>query len=247
MNIILSGACGRMGHEVARAAASQGIRILCGVDQKEEAYDSFPVFHDFSCVQPENGSVIIDFSLPSFLSEVLAFAKENHIPIVLATTGYTEEQIDCIRAASAEIPVFRSANMSLGVHVLKVLSRMAANLLPEFDIEIIEKHHNQKADAPSGTAIMLYDAVAGKDHFPVYDRHDQKQKRRKNEIGMLSVRGGTVSGEHEVGFYGNGESILIIHTAQNRSIFAEGALKAAAFLSGQTVCREYCMDDLFSI
>lgn len=247
MNIILSGACGRMGREVAAAAMREHVSILCGVDKTAETYGSFPVYPDFAQVQPAADSVVIDFSKASALEEVLAFCVSNHLPLVLATTGYTDAQLQAIAEAAKVIPVFRSANMSLGIHVLRLLSRQAAKLLPGFDIEIVEKHHNQKADAPSGTAIMLYDAVASADNYPVYDRHEVRRKRDPKEIGMSSVRGGTVPGEHEVGFYGSAETVLLTHTAQSRSIFAEGALKAAAFIASQKPCREYTMDDMIHL
>lgn len=242
LKILLSGACGRMGHQVAGLAEENGAVITAGVDVHANAYASFPVFPAFSQVT-ENADVIVDFSRPEGLSALLAFAREKKMPLVLAATGYNETDLAAIRDAAGEIAVFRSANMSLGVYVLKALSEKAAQLLPGFDIEIVEKHHNQKADAPSGTALMLYDAVKNPHSLPVYGRHTRTEKREAREIGLHAVRGGSVAGEHEVGFYGQGETVLLSHFAQDRSIFARGALRAARFIASQQP-GEYSMDDL---
>ncbi len=229
LNIILSGACGRMGRQVAQYAADLGIRIVAGVDVAAESYAAFPVYPTFAlCL--EKAEAMIDFSRPENLPALLAFATENKLPLVLATTGYHEAEDALIHQAAKSIAIFRSANLSLGVQVLKVLAHQAASLLPGFDIEIVEKHHNQKIDAPSGTAITLYQAVANADSVPVYGRHSRTERREKREIGLHAVRGGTVPGEHEVGFYGAGETLLLTHTAQDRSIFAQGALRAARYL-----------------
>ena len=152
----------------------------------------------------------------------------------MCATGYTERELELIEEAAKQIPVLRSANMSLGVNVLCELVRMAAKTLEGFDIEIVEKHHRMKADSPSGTAVMLYEAAQkekGSETEPVYGRYGRTQKRTDAEIGIHAVRGGTVTGEHEVGFYGNGEQILLTHRAENRALFAQGALKAARFLA----------------
>jgi len=242
LKILLSGACGRMGRQVANLAEDEQAVIACGVDVHVEQWSDFPVYPSFSLVQ-EEADVIVDFSRPESLSALLDYAKAHHLPVVLASTGYNEEDLAAIRKAAKEIPIFRSANLSLGVYVLKTLAHQAAQLLPGFDIEIIEKHHNQKIDAPSGTALMLYDAVSNPDTVPVFGRNGRTQKREKQEIGLHAIRGGTVPGEHEVGFYGPSEVVTLSHSAQDRSIFARGALRAARFVAKQQP-GEYSMDDL---
>lgn len=232
LKILLSGACGRMGRQVAALAAENGAVIVAGVDVHPDATCAFPVYPSFSMVQ-EEADAIIDFSRPEGLPALLEYALSHHLPAVLAATGYQEKELKLIGAAAKEIAIFRSANMSLGVYVLQSLARQAARLLPDFDIEIVEKHHNQKVDAPSGTALMLYDAVKNAQSQPVFGRHTRTEKREKPEIGIHAVRGGTVPGEHEVGFYGPCETVLLTHSAQDRSIFARGALKAAAFVATQ--------------
>ena len=248
MNIILSGASGRMGRQVSAVCAAEGIPVRFGVDLKTEPYASFPIYSDFKSQRAESGDVVIDFSLPGSLKSLLDFCVPSSTPLVIATTGYSAEDEESIIKASRQIAVFRSANMSLGVHVLKLLSQRAAAMLEGFDVEIVEKHHNQKLDAPSGTAVMLYDAVKKPDSVPMFDRTPFHRRRDPREIGISSVRGGTVPGEHEVGFYGAGEKILITHSAQDRSIFASGAVRAAAFLD-EVRSRPgiYTMDDMIQL
>ena len=242
LKILLSGACGRMGRQVANLAEEEQAVISCGVDVHVEQWNDFPVYPSFSMVT-EEADAIVDFSRPESLPALLDYAKAHRLPVVLASTGYNEEDLAAISEAAKEIPIFRSANLSLGVYVLKTLAHQAARLLPGFDIEIIEKHHNQKIDAPSGTALMLYDAVSNPDTVPVFGRNGRTQKREKQEIGLHAIRGGTVPGEHEVGFYGPSEVLTLSHSAQDRSIFARGALRAARFIAKQTP-GEYSMDDL---
>lgn len=232
LKILLSGACGRMGRQVSALAEENGAMIAAGVDVHPDPSVSFPVYPAFSMVQ-KTADVIIDFSRPEGLPALLEYALSHHIPAVLAATGYQERELALIADAAREIPIFRSANLSLGVYVLGALARQAARLLPDFDIEIVEKHHNQKADAPSGTALMLYDAVKNAESQPVFGRNSRTEKREKQEIGIHAVRGGTIPGEHEVGFYGPCEAVLLSHSAQDRSIFARGALKAAHFILRQ--------------
>ena len=244
LKILLSGACGRMGRQVAALAQESGAQISAGVDVLARQDSAFPVYPSFSLVPEDTGAdVIVDFTRPENLSALLAYAKARRLPVMLAATGYNEADLAAIRDAALEIAVFRSANLSIGVYVLRALAAQAAQLLPDFDIEIVEKHHNQKIDAPSGTALMLYDAVSNPQSVPVFGRNGRTQKREKNEIGLHAVRGGTVAGEHEVGFYGPGETVLLTHSAQDRSIFARGALRAAAFIAQQQP-GEYSMDDL---
>lgn len=218
-----------MGRQVAARAEEYNAQIVCGVDVHVDDGMPFPVYPSFSMVE-EKADVIVDFSRPEGLGGLLEYALKNKTPVLLAATGYNEQDLQCIEQAARAIPVFRTANLSLGVYVLKTLSAQAARLLKDYDIEIVEKHHNQKLDAPSGTALMLYEAVKKEESQPVFGRHTRTEKRQRQEIGMHAIRGGTVAGEHEVGFYGPGETMTLTHTAQDRSIFAAGALRAAHFI-----------------
>ena len=247
MKLILGGALGRMGREVALAAKDAGMEIACGVDVAYTGQPmDFPVVTDFDKVTIP-GDVLVDFSRPAGLPELLSLAKRTGMPVVLCTTGYTDQELAEIDKASQEIAVFRSANMSLGINLLRRLAAIAAKTLGEdFDIEIIERHHRMKADAPSGTALMLYDAVekeAGSLKEPVYGRYGRTAQRKQSEIGLHAVRGGTVTGEHEVCFLGEGEEILLTHRAENRSLFARGAVKAARFLKDKPAGK-YDMQDV---
>ena len=230
---LLVGSGGRMGAFVASSALKDGeIEIIAGVDKFNNG-QSFPVYQSFAEVNREV-DVIIDFSNPAVLDDMLSFALEKNVPVVIATTGYSPEQTEKIKAAAEKIPVFFSFNMSLGVNLICSLAKKAAAILGDgFDIEIVEKHHNQKIDAPSGTAIMLANAVnsefADKKIYE-YDRHSKRQKRSKNEIGIHSVRGGTIVGEHDVIFAGHDEVITVSHSAYSREVFAVGAVRAAKFL-----------------
>ena len=233
--IILSGCSGKMGRVVANIVDGRDdCEIIAGVDiHPIEA--AFPVFSSID--ECPAADVIIDFSHPSFIIPLLNYAKKTKTPAVICTTGLADEQLAAVNAAAQEIPVFFSANMSLGVNLMAELCKKAAALLgADFDVEIIEKHHNQKIDAPSGTALMLADAVASALPHPSlyeYDRHSRRQKRDKNEIGIHAVRGGTIVGEHEVIFAGRDEVLTISHSAASKEIFAVGAVNAAVFLAEQ--------------
>ena len=233
--IIISGCNGRMGRVVESICeADPDVSVVAGFDVSLESR-AFPVF-----VSPANftgeADAVIDFSSPAALDGLLAFALERKVPLVLATTGYSDEQLAQINEASKRIPIFRSANMSLGINVLLELVKKAAAVLGDsYDIEIVEKHHNRKVDAPSGTALMIADAAASALNFKpeyVYERHSVRQSRDKKEIGISAVRGGTIVGIHEIMFAGRDEIIEIKHTAMSREIFANGAVKAAKFLAG---------------
>lgn len=244
-DLILSGASGRMGHEVTAAARQQGLKILFSVDRTVAGDLPFPVYPSFhECPASAPDAILIDFSLADHLKDVLSYACRSGIPCVLGATGYTPEQLADIEQAARIIPIFRSGNLSVGVYALKKAAAYVTALLPGWDIEIVEKHHNRKKDAPSGTAMILYEAVSGEKSVPVYGRGPGNGPRQAGEIGISAVRGGTVPGEHEVGFYGAGESVLLTHSAQDRSIFAFGALTAARFLADQAPGM-YGMDDLF--
>ncbi len=249
INVILIGCCGRMGTAVTAAAKnSDNIKIVAGVDVYDSGDRVYPVYGNVADVN-ENADVIIDFSNPSSLGSVLAYSLKNNVPAVLCATGYSGEDIAAIRGASEQVAMFRSGNMSLGINVLSKLAKAAAEILGgSFDVEIVEAHHGNKLDAPSGTAIMLEQAVAeGLSYEPdvVYDRHDRIAKRPKNEIGMHSIRGGTIVGEHEIIFAGNDEIVKLSHTAMSRNIFADGALRAAAYLAGKAPGM-YDMGDVIS-
>lgn len=236
MKIILSGCNGKMGQVIARTVAERdGCEIVAGLDRVADSTGAFPVFATADIDIPAD--IIIDFSHPAMLQTVLTLAEGRHLPVIIATTGLSDEQLAAVRALSEKVPVFFSANMSIGVNLLSALVEKAAKVLGnDFDIEIVEKHHNQKVDAPSGTALMLADAAkAGLSFEPhyVYDRHSMRQKREKTEIGISSVRAGTIVGEHEVIFGGRDEVITLSHLAMSKEIFAVGALNAAAFLVGK--------------
>lgn len=247
INILMSGCNGRMGQVISSAVNERDdVRIICGVDTYDGTKNNYPVYPDFVNIG-EKVDVIIDFSNPSALEGLLDYAVKNNVPSVLCTTGYSEAQIEAINSAAEKIAVFRSGNMSLGINLLIEISKMAAKVFgSDFDIEIVEKHHNKKIDAPSGTALMIADEISTVlDSEPeyVYDRHSVRKKRDNNEIGISSVRGGTIVGEHEVIFAGDNEVVTITHQAQSRSLFAIGALNAAVFLFDKSA-GNYNMSDL---
>ena len=247
VKIAVTGACGRMGRVIAALVNERGdCEIIAGIDKLGEEYGGFSVYKSVFDL-PEKPDVIIDFSHPSALSDLLSYCKMNNVPAVIATTGYSDEERAQITAASAQIPVFFTFNMSLGINLLAELAKKAAQILgDQFDIEIVEKHHNRKMDAPSGTAIMLAEAIneelQNSKHF-VYDRHSVRKPRGKDEIGMHAVRGGTIVGEHDIIFAGHDEVITLSHSAQSREVFAAGAVNAAVFLSGKPAGM-YNMSDL---
>ncbi len=248
INVILCGAGGKMGGFVAEACKNdKDIKIVAGVDRVNSG-QLFPVFGDFSKVNIK-ADVIIDFSHPALLDGILEYAMNNNTAVVLATTGYSDSEILKIKEASAKIPVFFTFNMSLGVNLICSLAKKAAAILGnDFDIEIIEKHHNQKIDAPSGTAIMLANAVNScfnDEKVYEYDRHSKRQKRSNKEIGIHSIRGGTIVGEHDVIFAGHDEVVTISHSAQSKEVFAVGAVKAAKFIFGKQ-CGMYDMNSIMS-
>lgn len=235
--ILLCGANGRMGKAITRLVSeTDGAEIVCGVDLNTESTAGFPVYADFGAVT-ENPDVIIDFSNPANFENLMNYAESKKLPVVVATTGLNKEQKEYLMNASANIPVFFSANMSLGVNLICELAKKATAFLGDsFDIEIVERHHNQKLDAPSGTALAIADAINeemdGAGHY-VYDRHSVRKKRDKNEIGIHAIRGGTIVGEHTVIFAGDNEVIELHHSATSREVFASGAVKAAIFMAGK--------------
>ena len=233
-NVAICGANGKMGKTIYSCIKDrEDCRVVAGIDLYTEQYADFPIV-DAPSKLPVQPDVIIDFSNPACLDALLDYCLSTGTPIVVASTGYSDEQIAKIKAAAEQIAVFFTFNMSLGINLLVNLAKKAAEVLGDrFDIEIVEKHHNQKIDAPSGTAIMLANAV--NEAFDnskqyVYDRHSRRQKREKCEIGMHAIRGGTIVGEHDVIFAGNDEVITLSHSASSKTVFAEGSIKAAIFL-----------------
>lgn len=234
MNILLSGICGHMGKEVVKLCES-GYRssvLVGGVDPVGGSFSDVPVFSSFDEVSADiNIDCIVDFSHHTCAPSLLEFASENKIPVVVATTGHTEEELECITAASKKIPVFFSANMSLGVALLVELAKTVAAAMPEADIEIIEKHHNRKIDAPSGTALMLAKALCEvRTDAYVKAGRAGREKREPAEIGVHAIRMGNIVGEHEVIVGTENQTITLKHEAHSRALFAEGALAAAAYL-----------------
>lgn len=250
IRILLNGCNGKMGQAVTRSCMfNEKLMIVAGVDAIITTDKSYPAYTDPNRVK-EDVDIIIDFSHPSALEGILNYAIEKSLPIVIATTGHSEAQKELIINASKLIPVLLSANMSLGINLMLELVKRATKMLHgSFDIEIIEKHHNQKIDSPSGTALTIADninsALPGNEMKYVYDRHSSMQKRTRDEIGIHSIRGGTIAGEHTVIFAGNDEMIEIKHTAVSKDLFAEGATKAAVFLYGKAP-GFYKMQDIFS-
>ena len=236
-NIIIHGCGGKMGRVVAELVAKEtDCRVVAGIDPGMPALD-FPVFP--SCEACDAAAdVIIDFSTAKAVPALLAFAREKNIPVVLCTTALSEETTALMQETSKDVAILKSANMSVGVNLLLDLVQRAAAILADsgFDIEIVEKHHNQKIDAPSGTAIALADAInqalEQRYHY-VYDRSQTREKRERTEIGIHAVRGGNIVGEHDVIFTGRDEIIELNHRATSREVFAVGAVKAAKFLAGK--------------
>lgn len=248
LKIIISGCNGHMGRGVAELCeADSDLEIIAGFDVLGPADCSFPVFSSPTQFTGE-ADAVIDFSSPAALDGLLEFARARKIPLVLATTGYSPEQVGQVGAAALEIPIFRSANMSLGINVLLELVKKASSVLGNrCDIEIVERHHRRKVDAPSGTALMIAGAAAehcGHETEYVYERHTTRHPRDSKEIGISAVRGGTIVGEHEIIFAGHDEIIEIKHTALSREIFAQGAVEAAKFIARITTPGLYDMSYL---
>lgn len=248
MNILLNGASGRMGNEVAKTVEKEtDMKIVSGIGLKEDLSGTFPIYNKIEDVK-EKIDVIIDFSVPEATFKVLEYAKKEKTPIVIATTGFSKEELEKIEELSKEIPIFRSANMSLDINLMAKLIKEVAKVLEDTDIEIIETHHNRKIDAPSGTAILLADAInevlENKKEYN-FDRMKKREPRKKNEIGFSSVRGGNIVGEHTVSFFGENETLEIKHTSYSRQVFVEGAIKAAKFIVTKNTGL-YNMNDLIN-
>lgn len=246
-NIAICGCNGKMGKVIYNCICERNdCKVIAGIDMNTTQYADFPIVSSAEKL-PVKPDVIIDYSHPSTLDGLLSYSLTNGAAVVFATTGYSDEQIKQIKGASAQIPVFFTFNMSLGINLLVELAKKATAVLGEqFDIEIVEKHHNQKIDAPSGTAIMIADAinsVMDNSCQYMYDRHSQRKKRDKNEIGMHAIRGGTIVGEHEIIFAGHDEVITLSHSAASKEVFATGSINAAVFLKNKSAGL-YSMSDL---
>ncbi len=248
--IIMCGCNGVMGQTITDIVSKDSkAQIVAGIDVTENANVTYPVYKSISECMVQ-ADVIIDFSTPKVLADLLAYSKEKHVPAVLCTTGYTDEQNDMIEAACSDTAILKSANMSLGINTLMKLVQDAAKVLATegYDVEIVEKHHNQKLDAPSGTALALADSVnEAMDHSYeyIYDRSNRRSKRDKKELGISAVRGGTIVGEHDVIFAGQDEVVTFSHTAYSKAVFAKGAVSAAKFLKGKERGR-YDMADVIA-
>ncbi len=236
--ILMHGCCGRMGRMITELVAKdENAQIVAGVDAMGEQYTDYPVYHTLEEVTEEIDAVI-DFSNAKAVDHLLEWCVAHKTPVAVCTTGLSEDQMAQLQAAAEQIPVLKSANMSIGINLLLNILKEAAPKLAEagFDIEIVEKHHNQKLDAPSGTALALADSVneglpAKYDY--VYDRSTRREKRPKEEIGISAVRGGSIVGDHDVIFAGQDEVVTFSHTAYSRAIFAKGAIAAAKYLNGK--------------
>ena len=234
IHVLINGCNGRMGQEVAKVVQNQeDMTVLAGFDRTETDYMSYHVYTKLEDLPASEIDVIIDFSVPEATFHLLSYAKEHHIPMVIATTGFTEEERNTIHQMAKDLPIFQSANMSFDINLMGKIVAELAKHLSDTDIEIIESHHNQKIDEPSGTAIQLADKI--NDVLPekcdyVFDRHSKREKRGKREIGFSSIRGGNIVGTHTVQFIGANETFEVTHTSYSRTVFAEGAVKAARFL-----------------
>lgn len=238
MNVLMHGCCGKMGHVVADIiAADERMQICAGVDVHNDGTYAFPVYEKISEVT-EQADVIIDFSSAKAVDALLDYCERTGTPLVLCSTGLSKEQLERVQTVAKKAPVLKSANMSLGINLLmKVLGEISPLLADAgFDVEIVEKHHHLKLDAPSGTAIALADSVneaCGERFEYIYDRSQRRQQRDKKELGISAVRGGTIVGDHDVIFAGLDEVVTISHRAYSKSVFAKGAVSAAAFLAGK--------------
>ncbi len=238
IRIIMNGCNGKMGQVISGLVAQdEELEMAAGIDIRDNGQNPYPVFTEIEDCDVE-ADCLIDFSTAAAVDKVLEYCVQKNLPCVLCTTGLSGEQIKRVEEASGKVALLRSANMSLGINLLlKMLKDAAKTLAPAgFDMEIVEKHHNLKVDAPSGTALALADSLneeLGGEYEYVYDRSARREKRPKKEIGISAVRGGTIVGEHDVIFAGEDEVITFSHTAFSKAVFAKGAVQAAKFLAGQ--------------
>lgn len=236
--IIMHGCNGKMGQVISGlVAADENAEIVAGIDTRDEGKNAYPVFTDIDKCNVE-ADVIIDFSAAPAVDKLLSYCVNRKIPCVLCTTGLSAEQLQKVKEASEKVAILKSANMSLGINLLLKMLKNAADVLGPagYDIEIVEKHHNLKVDAPSGTALALADSIneeLGNAYHYVYDRSQRREKRDAKEIGISAVRGGSIVGEHDVIFAGVDEVITFSHSAYSKSVFAKGSVEAAKFLTGK--------------
>lgn len=246
IKVLINGCNGKMGKEVIKAInMSNNFEVFAGVDREDIGEYVFPVYTNTNEIK-DKPDVIIDFSVPKATINILEYAKDNNIPIVIATTGFDENEENYIRECSKDIPIFKSANMSYDINLMRKIVAEVAKVLNDVDIEIIETHHNKKIDSPSGTALLLADSINqelnnSKEYN--FNRFSKREKRNKNEIGFSSIRGGNIVGEHTVSFFGENETFEITHKAYSRGVFAEGALKGAEFVIGKKL-GYYEMEDI---
>ncbi len=236
LKIMVNGCNGKMGQVVCKLVEKdEETKVVCGFDKNMEVQQEFPVYNNLENIK-EKPDVIIDFSIPVATLNILKYAEKNNVPIVIATTGFSNDEENIIKEYSKKIAIFKSANMSYDIMIIQKILKWLAPHLKDTDIEITETHHNRKVDSPSGTAQMLADAInesLGNTKYCEYNRHEKREKRNKNEIGMHSIRGGNIVGEHTVQFFGENETLEIKHTSYSREVFAEGAIKAAKYLIAQ--------------
>lgn len=238
VRVIMHGCNGKMGQTITGLiAADNEIEIVAGIDTYDEGKNTYPVFESIEKCDVE-ADAVIDFSTAAAVDRLLDYCVEKKLPCVLCTTGLSKEQLAKVKEASTKTAILKSANMSLGINMLLKLLKEAAGILAPagFDIEIVEKHHNQKVDAPSGTALALADSIKEELDEPcsyVYDRSTKREKRSKTEIGISAVRGGTIVGDHDVIFAGADEVVTFSHRAYSKAVFGKGAIQAAKFLAGK--------------
>lgn len=238
VRLIMHGCNGKMGQVIsAMAAQDPEVQLVAGVDRQDDGHNPYPVFADISECDVE-ADALIDFSAASAVDKLLDYCAARKLPCVLCTTGLSRQQLDRVEETSREVAVLRSANMSMGINLLLKLLKEAAGVLAPagYDIEIVEKHHNLKVDAPSGTALALADSIneeCGNAYAYVYDRSQRRERRNGKEIGISAVRGGTIVGDHDVIFAGEDEVITFSHSAYSKAVFAKGAVQAGKFLAGK--------------
>ena len=249
IQVLVNGSNGKMGQEVIKAISkSNKFHVFGGMDKTKQDNSNYRTYLSISELysSTDKPNVIVDFSVPEASLSIIGYAIKFNIPIVIATTGFSKDELNQIKNSSNSIPVFQSANMSFDINIMKNTVANLATLLTDDDIEIVETHHNSKLDSPSGTAIMLADSINRKSdnkYTYIFNRHDNRQKREKNEIGFSSIRGGNIVGEHSVLFFSDDESLEIKHIAYSRAVYAKGALKAANFIIGKPN-GYYTMNDL---
>lgn len=238
IKIIMHGCNGKMGQVISRMIADDvDVSMAAGIDARDDGHNPYPVFTSIDDCNVE-ADCLIDFSAAAAVDKMLDYCVAHKLPCVLCTTGLTPEQLKKVEEASKKVAILKSANMSLGINMLLKLLKEAAGILAPagFDIEVVEKHHNQKVDAPSGTALALADSINEEldgEYEYVYDRSARREKRPKKEIGISAVRGGTIVGDHDVIFAGEDEVITFSHTAYSKAVFGKGAVQAAKFLAGK--------------